>query len=263
MKTSIKYLSILAIASTFVVTSCKKDPDEPAPTPTPNNPATTGSVALHFENMVGDSALVLNTQNYVNANGDTFKISKFDYYISNIKLLKAGVVKYAEAESYHLLKQSDLTSLEFNLSGVPVDNYDAIQFMIGVDSTRNVSGAQTGALDPANGMFWSWSSGYIMLKFEGSSPQSPNSGNLLLHVGGFSGVNSSLRIASPAFSGATANVSETVTPEIHFKVDVLEMFTTPTNTNFATSHTVHMPGAAAKAIADNYADMITVEHIHN
>jgi len=263
MKT-IKYFSLLALVASLVFTSCKKDPDEPAPTPTPNNPATTGSLALHFENMVGDSVLVLNTQNYVNANGDTFNISKFDYYISNIKLLKGGVVKYVETESYHLLKQSNLASLEFSLTGVPVDNYDGIQFMIGVDSTRNVSGAQTGALDPANGMFWSWSSGYIMLKMEGSSPQSgAASQNLIYHVGGFSGVNNSLRVVSPNFSGSTANVSGTVTPEIHFAVDVLEMFTTPTNTNFATTHTVHMPGVAAKTIADNYADMITVEHIHN
>ncbi len=261
MKTT-KYIFILSFTLITIFSSCKKDPDDEV---TPTTPAaTTGSLALHFENMVGDSSLVLNTQLYTNANGDTFNVTKFNYYISNIKLLKSGIVKYSENESYHLLQQSDLSSLELMLISVPSDNYDGIQFMIGVDSTRNVSGAQTGALDPANGMFWSWSSGYIMLKMEGASPQSgATSGGVLFHVGGFSGANSALKTVSPSFAGSTANVSSSVTPEIHFKVDLAEMFTSPTTTNFATTHTIHMPGAMAKTIADNYADMFTVEHIHN
>jgi hypothetical protein len=45
-----------------------------------------------------------------------------------------------------------------------------IRFLLGVDSARNVSGIQTGALDPARGMFWTWNSGYVMAKIEGSSP---------------------------------------------------------------------------------------------
>jgi hypothetical protein len=41
------------------------------------------------------------------------------------------------------------------------------------------------------------------------------------------------------------------------------MFKNPTTVNFATLNTIHMPGANAKTIADNYADMFSVEHIHN
>ncbi|MBN8694942.1 MAG: hypothetical protein J0L87_00305 [Bacteroidetes bacterium] len=261
MKT-IKYFSLLALTASLVFTSCKKDPDEePAPT-TPA--ATTGSLNLHFENMVDTNALVLNSQFYTNANGDTFNVTKFNYYISNIKLLKSGVVKYTESNSYHLLQASDLSSLEIALSSVPFDTYDGIEFMIGVDSARNVSGAQTGALDPANGMFWSWSSGYIMVKMEGTSPQSPSMGGALtFHVGGFSGANNTLKTVSPAFNAETAIVSSSITPEIHFAVDLSEMFKNPTTTNFATTNMIHMPGAAAKTIADNYADMFSVEHIHN
>jgi hypothetical protein len=261
MKT-LKYISILTIAISTVFTSCKKDPDEE---PTPVTPAaTTGSLNLHFENKVDTNALVLSTQLYTNANGDTFNVTKFDYYISNIKLLKAGVVKYTESESYHLLKANDLASLDLALTNVPFDTYDAIQFMIGVDSARNVSGSQTGALDPANGMFWTWSSGYIMLKMEGVSPQSTATSNaLLFHVGGFSGINNTIKTVSPSFNAETAIVSSTITPEIHFAVDLSEMFKNPTTVNFATLNTIHMPGAGAKTIADNYADMFSVEHIHN
>jgi hypothetical protein len=113
-------------------------------------------------------------------------------------------------------------------------------------------------------MFWSWSSGYIMAKFEGTSPQSGATGqNLKFHIGGFSGVNKTMKIVSPSFGTETANVSSSITPIIHLKSDVLEWFKSPANTDFSTTHTVHMPGAAANTIASNYADMFTVEHIHN
>lgn len=206
----------------------------------------------------------MDSVNYTNANGDTFKVTKFNYYISNIKLTKSDGSVFKETESYHLVQESNPASKAFTIANVPYGTYTAISFMIGVDSTRNVSGAQTGALDQANGMFWSWSSGYIMAKFEGTSPQSPATNHALtFHVGGFSGANSVLKDASPSFNGSTANVSSTVTPEIHLKTDVSKWFKSSTITNFATTHTIHMPGAAAKSIANNYANMFSVEHIHN
>jgi hypothetical protein len=43
----------------------------------------------------------------------------------------------------------------------------------------------------------------------------------------------------------------------------MEWFKNPSAINLATLHTIHMPGANAKLIANNYADMFSVEHIHN
>ncbi|MCD6066263.1 MAG: hypothetical protein K0S33_1089 [Bacteroidetes bacterium] len=254
---------LLIVIVAVVIASCKKDPvDEPA-TPTPPA-ATTGSLKIEFENMVDTNELVLNSETYVNANNDSFTVSKFKYYISNIKLTKSDGTIFTESESYHLIDEDVTSSKVLTLSGVPFGNYTAISFMIGVDSTRNVSGAQSGALDPAKGMFWSWSSGYIMAKLEGNSPSSPATNHgLVLHMGGFSGTNSVLKTLTPSFNGSMANVSSTVTPEIHLKADIAEWFKSPTTVSFATTHTIHMGGAAAKSIADNYADMFSVEHIHN
>ncbi len=123
-----------------------------------------------------------------------------------------------------------------------------------------MSGAQTGALDPANGMFWSWSTGYIMTKFEGTTAGGTD---LEFHIGGFKGVNSVLRTASPAFNSATAIVTDTDVPEINLAADLSEWFTTPTNINFAATHNVSMAGANAKIIADNYANMFSVISIEN
>lgn len=260
MKKIIFAITILSV----VFTSCKKDPDEEVK-PTPTTPvATTGSLNIEFENMVDTNALTLNTVNYVTANNDTFYVTKYKYYISNIKLTKSDGTIFSEPESYHLIDESTAASKMFTIANVPFGNYTAISFMIGVDSLRNVSGAQTGALASTNGMFWDWNSGYIMAKLEGHSNQSgASTKDILYHVGGFSGTNNVLKTVSPSFNGATANVSSTVTPEIHLSNNLLEWFQSPTTINVSTIHTIHMPGTSAKTIADNYADMFSVEHIHN
>lgn len=261
MKHILKFASIALIA--LMLTNCKKDKvQEPEPAPEPT--ATAGSLKLHFEAMVGDSALVFSTSTYTNQAGNSFNVTLFKYYITNVKVTKMDNSVWMEPNSYHLVDHLDDASTTITISNVPFGNYKAIEFMLGVDSARNNSGAQTGALDPANGMFWSWNSGYIMAKIEGTSPQSTATANALkFHVGGFSGANKTMKIITPSFNNDTAKVSSSVSPEIHFSSNLLEWFQTPTVIDFGTTNTVHMPGADANTIANNYADMFMVEHIHN
>lgn len=265
MKNLFKITAIALIAITL--TNCKKDKDkEPEPEPTPVAPTvTTGSLKINFEAMVGSDDLVLGTSTtYTNQAGNTFNVTAYKYYISNIKITKMDNSVWTETNSYHLIDHTDSTSTLVSIPNVPFGNYKAIEFMIGVDSARNNSGAQTGALDPTNGMFWSWNSGYIMAKIEGNSPQSTAAANkLTFHIGGFSGVNKTMQVVSPSFNGDTAKVTNTISPEIHLSSNLLEWFQTPTMVDFSTTNTIHMPGASAKTIANNYADMFTVEHIHN
>ncbi len=263
MKNIFKISAIALLA--LSLSNCKKDKvQEPEPAPEPAAPVTTNNLKIMFEAMVDTNALVFSTQTYTNQAGNTFNVSLFKYYISNIKITKTDNTVWTEPNSYHLVDHLDASSTLITIPNVPFGNYKSIEFMLGVDSARNNSGAQTGALDPTNGMFWSWSSGYIMAKFEGTSPQSTATGNnLKFHVGGFSGSNKTMKIISPSFNGDTAKVTSTVAPTIHITSDLLEWFKTPTVIDFSTTNTVHMPGAAANTVANNYADMFNVEHIHN
>jgi hypothetical protein len=53
-------------------------------------------------------------------------------------------------------------------------------------------------------------------------------------------------------------------PTIHMASNLLRVVSNANYyVDFSTTHTVHMPGAAANTVASNYADMFTVEHIHN
>lgn len=248
-----KYIFQIALISafSFAISSCKKDEN-------PTTPSKEGTVLLEFYNKVGSDNLKIDGTVYTNLNGDNFTVSKFNYYISNIKLNNNdGSSSFAETESYHLLEQSTASTLSFSLSKVPAGTYKSITFTIGVDSLRNVSGAQSGALDPAKGMFWSWTTGYIMLKLEGTSPQSTQTDNKYqLHAGGFKGTYNTVKTI-------TLNLPNTIIVNgdenhIHLNADVQKLLGNPNPVKFAETAVIMSAGANAKALADNYAGMFTI-----
>lgn len=258
-----KNIVALLISSTLLFNACKKDKEvteENKPIDTTIPAIVKGSITIDFDNVVGNTDLQLNTTEYTNAAGNPFKISKFLYYISNIKLVKADGTKHTDIESYYLIKESDLTSQSIKLDSIPAGEYKGIEFVIGVDSTRNVSGAQTGALDPANDMFWTWNSGYIYLKLEGTSPVAADS-SLTFHIGGFKSPNNTIRSVTKTFP-SNLQVKNTVVNKIKMKTDVLEMFTAPQNIDFSTFN-FSMGGPTSVTVANNYTDMITVKEVIN
>lgn len=248
-----KYPAYLALALlSFFALSCKEDPAV-----APNLP---GNVVLEFDNVVGLDSLALDAREYTNANGDRFKVSMFKYYISNIILTKADGTEYQQPESYYLIDQSNPASKLVTLQDVPAGEYTSLTFTVGVDSARNVAGAQTGALDPTNGMFWTWDTGYVFLKLEGTSPQSPN-GGLVFHIGGFQQPHNTIRTVSPALNNQKIRVEASLAPEVHLKADVLQLFQGVNPIKFAELATT-MGGENSVKVADNYVNMFTVDHIH-
>jgi len=252
-----KFRSFLLICfSSLAVafTACTDDADVTTPT--------AGTLDVEVDHLVGNVPLVLNTGTYTTSSGQQFTVSTFNYYLSNIKLKKADGTEYAEPESYHLIRQSDAATKAFTLTNVPAGDYTALTFTIGVDSARNVSGAQTGALDPANGMFWTWNSGYIYTKLEGSSPQAGGNKQLLFHIGGFKKPNNTIRTVSPSLNGATIQIRQDRAPAVHLAADVLKMFTGPNPIDFSTLSNT-MGGSNSVKVADNQAaGMFRVDHVH-
>lgn len=235
--------------------ACTKKPD---PITEVKQEPSTGFV-LEFDNSVNNESLVYGKY-YLNENGDSFKVSAFKYYISNISLKSDDGHNYTEEESYHLIDNSKDSSKIISLKGVKAGRYIQVRFLIGVDSARNVSGAQVGALDPVNAMFWDWNTGYVMAKVEGFSPQAsiyPN--NLAMHIGGYSQPYSALRWVTLTFP--TVAYSKNSRRTIHIKADLAEWFKTPNLIKFADFSTVAKVGADAQKIADNYADMFSIDHI--
>lgn len=271
MKICRRFLPSFLLIALFVF-SCKKDQPEPEPDPVPPSGNTTShappvnnAVCISFENVVGADSLILdNTYRYINANGDSFACHRFEYYISNVSFTDDLGNTWYEPESYHLVNAEDSASCKVWIDSMPAGNYVSVHFMIGVDSARNVSGTQTGALDPANGMFWTWTSGYIMAKFEGHSPVSTAGYHLVIfHSGGFSGQYATQRWITPSFNSLNAFVTNTTVSTIHMKADVLEWFQTPNIIDFSATNVSNTPGPVTSSVADNYMDMFTVTGIDN
>lgn len=182
--------------------------------------------------------------------GDTFTITKFKYYLSNFSFTNtAGEVIQLTPEYFLIGNDSTIT-----MTGLPLGRYKTISFMIGVDSIMNCTGAQTGALDPIHGMFWTWNSGYIMAKLEGTSPASRLPGHALqFHIGGYRGAHQTQRMVT---LHTPFTVSADQTPVIHLVADAATWFT---NIRFADTPGMMTPGTVADQIADNYSHMFSLK----
>ena len=105
------------------------------------------------------------------------------FYVSDFMLLKNDKIVYKPNANFNLI------DLEKKLQVVIANKniiFDAIKFSIGIDSLTNVSGAMGGDLDPVNGMYWAWQSGYINFKLEGTSKVCDTRNNAFqFHVGGY------------------------------------------------------------------------------
>src|SRR5689334_1053005 len=140
-------------------------------------------IFLHFQNKAGDKILQPDGI-YQNTFGETFTVRNFKYYISNI-VLHDSVKTQTYPDQYFLIDNLDSASQQIELN-TSLKNITAIKFLLGVDSLKNVSGIQTGALDPAKGMFWTWNTGYVMAKLEGISPSANMPQHVFsYHVGGY------------------------------------------------------------------------------
>lgn len=243
---------LIAVCTLVLFPSCRKKPDPPVVDSPP-------ALEIAFENVVNGQPLVLGSKYYTNENGDSFVVNKYRYYISNISLYSTDGKEFKEPESYHLVDAAVDSSLKFIISGVPGGTYDKIRFLIGVDSTRNVSGAQKGALDPVHGMFWDWESGYIMAMLEGTSPQAQHT-FISYHITGYAGEHTTLKWVTLDFP-SNALVGKNKTATIHVASDVDEWFRSPVTVRFAEFPAVIFPGQEALLISNNYADMFKIDHV--
>ncbi len=209
------------------------------------------TLRLHFSNRVGNAALVLGNS-YLTPLGDSISVQRFKYYVSHIVVTDTKGRSSSFPNNYYLVDAEDSASLDIHLM-VPATTVKNIRFLLGVDSTRNVSGVQTGALDPLHGMFWTWNSGYIMAKLEGTSPVAKAAGQrFTYHVGGFRQGSNTTRMISLDLP-RQENISV-----ISIDADVNAWFRGKFNLKIGEHTVCHSPGDLAVKIADNYSRMFSI-----
>ncbi len=207
--------------------------------------------SISFQHFVGSQTLVLE-DSIKNGNAEILVVRRFKYYISNLVLIDEQGNRQAIPDSYYLINEAEPNSKKIIL---PNSNktYNAIEFVLGVDSARNCSGIQTGVLDPMQGMFWTWNTGYVFAKLEGSSPNSSLPAHAFTyHIGGFrtgENVLKSIRLEIPGIR---------LPKDLQVKVDLNAWFNGNSALLIAERPVCHSPGNLAMKIAANYAQMFSI-----
>lgn len=229
-----------------------------------------GKLVLQFNNLFNNEVLEFGKE-YANAHGEKLTIKTLNYFISNISLTLNDGSEYLVPQDscYFILKQTDKATQQIELNNLPEGKYKAISFMVGVDSARNTMDVsrRTGALDvggKAKGMYWSWNSGYIFFKMEGTSSVIPDSldNSFYYHIGGFGGFQSKTinNIRTKSLSFEKPILLKKKTPVVNINVDVAALFNYKTPIVLAQNSNV-MWGELSVKISENYISTFNLGNI--
>ena len=225
---------------------------------------------LHFDNVVGNNDLVLNSGDYSNASGESFNVSQLQYFVSNMKFVCPNGRQFTvkQEDSYFLIQEHEPATQTLKLK-VPPGEYSKLTFLVGVDSLRNTMpiDKRKGVLDPSssmdNGMYWSWNSGYIFFKMEGTSEAAPEdpTGNrrFRYHIGGFGGysartINNIKVITLDLSKAGTVKAKKGRNATIHIKADILKAFNGVSKLSIS-GHSNVMFSEYSVNVANNYSKM--------
>jgi len=159
----IRHFLYLALFGTLVLSSCKRDP-EPEPEPLK------GTLQVNFTGVFNGSPLVIN--NIYNSAAYGYRIKP-----ETLKYLLHHLIVKNDAGTESEIKEAMIVDFQASSNSFSVQmdpgNYTGIKFALGVDSAMNHADPTVLPIEHpfsvynANDMHWSWSTGYIFLKFEG------------------------------------------------------------------------------------------------
>jgi hypothetical protein len=278
-KKAMKKLSIyLPLILLLIMQSCDDDYESPS-----------ADLEINIEYYYGNGGSFFNgsfhTIEYEEAGGkevDTLRIDKIKYYVSNFELvgndLSGKEINYKAPEdaNYFLLEYTNPgVESTFLLKNLPEGDYHTMTFYVGVDSLKSTAGIdeRTGVLDVIENaeMYWTWNSGYIFFKLEGTSPQAPevNGKNpITYHIGGFGGyetqTNNNLRKITLNF-GQNSEIRSTssIDSDVFLDLDVKKIFNSAHILRPAEYNTITMPTEASTKVADNIQEAFRYNHVHN
>jgi len=160
--------SSFALAILLMV-SCKPDPVI--------GENTTASIEVNFVAEYKGNPLVIFGENYTYpAPENTFNVKKFQFFITDLVLLKDGTGDATELAEVELIEFTDKTTLDLATKGtarsyesIPVGEYSGIRFGLGVNNELNKAETQENYTsgDPLTNDFWPGWNSYIFSKMEG------------------------------------------------------------------------------------------------
>lgn len=186
---------------------------------------------------------------YITSKKDSIEISTIRFYVSDIRF-EYSDCSYINEIGYHLIDAANFASMEIQLKKTPIKKIKNITFSIGIDSLTNVSGAMAGDLDPTNGMYWAWQSGYINVKIEGKSSSCATRKNIFqFHLGGYLKPYNAIR-------KVTLEVTNEYTNSINIGIDLAKFVDSFYWTEF---NSVMIPGEQAMHLSETFSKIFNLE----
>jgi hypothetical protein len=220
------------------------------------------NIILKFKPVVQyDSVPLVFGKTYTNYFKEKYTPTAFKFYVHAFAMINVDSNKVfrTASDKYYLVDFADSASTEIKIAILPYV-YNRISFTIGVDSAQNVSGGQTGALDPANGMFWNSTNGYIMAKLEGTS----SAGKFQYDIGGFQGADNVIKTVTLLFPYAqNLDLKPGKTSQMFITADANDWFYNPHDIKISANPVITTPGNLATQVAENYSKMFTVDSVAN
>ncbi|HEY4155870.1 MAG TPA: MbnP family protein [Puia sp.] len=217
------------------------------------------NLILHFKVTVHGQPFQLH-KTYLNPFGESFTPDIFRFYAGKITAsYKNGAqVKGHSPESYHLIDFADSASTQVALR-IREGVYNEIHFLLGIDSIDQVGGAQSGPLDPVKGMFWTWNSGYLSFKIEGSSPKSTEPAHAFAyHIGGYRWPNRTSRnIKIGTGNGRPFRINREGATVLNIPLELDHFFDGITPIHIRNIPACTSPGRLARQIAENFTAVFT------
>ena len=221
----------------------------------------TGTLQLRFMHTANNQPLVLRDSNYINPFGENYVVNKLKYYIGEISTGSSKIIN--DSTGYYLINAAN----EENTIDLKIEkgSYQFLEFLLGVDSTNNCSGAQTGALDPMNDMFWTWNSGYIFFKMEGSSDSShADLQRIEYHIGGYKGNNNAARkIKLSMPKGENFRIRENAVTTLIIETNLDHFWKGTNNIKISEMAAWMSPGGFSLKAADNFQGLFSLKEISN
>jgi hypothetical protein len=196
-------------------------------------------VKLVFDHVVGPDSL-FNGVLMPRDTGEALTTTLLKYYVSHAVLVTDAGDSLV-LNDYSLVDALTAGKNTVKHSGTVAGEYTRLRFQLGVDQAHNHTGAQTGALDPINGMLWTWNTGYVFFKHEGTFVAQDNSVQALAY---HYGTDAALTYVDlPCTVSLTADGSATV----HVRLDLQALYGSPTFIGFENNNIHQSVGAGDAA----------------
>lgn len=137
-------------------------------------------LTLVMEHVLDGQPLQLDSIRYQNTANERFSITRLSYLLSDFALITDSGERHSLRDQVAWIDQGKRRT-ELTLPRVPLGNYQALCFQIGLEESINTRDpAQYPATHPLNAnlndLHWDWQSGYIFLALEGlyRSPNDPS-----------------------------------------------------------------------------------------